>query len=174
MNRGGAPDRLRADLGQADVAHVTGLHELGDRADGLLDRHVRVEPRRPVDVDVVGAQALQRVRERRLDRRRPRVVSQPAPVRAALRAELHADQDVVALGAGERIADQHLVVPHPVEVARVEQVDARVEGGVDRGDALVAVGRPVQPGHAHAPEPERGDGRSGGAELRGWQHPCSP
>ena len=45
-----------ADLREADVAHVAGLHQLGDRADRLLDRHVRIEPRRAVDVDVVGAE----------------------------------------------------------------------------------------------------------------------
>ena len=58
-DRGGAADRLGADLGQADVADVAGLDQLGDRADGLLDRHVRVEPGGPVDVDVVGAEAAQ-------------------------------------------------------------------------------------------------------------------
>ena len=47
---------LGADLGEADVADVAGLDHLGDRADRLLDRHVRVEARRPVDVDVVGAE----------------------------------------------------------------------------------------------------------------------
>ena len=38
-----AADGLGADLGQADVADVAGLDQLGDRADGLLDRDGRVE-----------------------------------------------------------------------------------------------------------------------------------
>ena len=32
-----------ADLGQADVPDMPGLDQLGDGADGLLDRHVRVD-----------------------------------------------------------------------------------------------------------------------------------
>ena len=66
----GAADRLGADLRQPDVADVAGLDQLGDRADRLLDRHVRVEPRRAVDVDVVGAEPLQRVGEEVLHRGR--------------------------------------------------------------------------------------------------------
>ena len=61
MDGRGAADRLGADLRQPDVAHVAGLHHVGDRADGLLDRHVGIEPRRAVDVDVVDAEPLQRI-----------------------------------------------------------------------------------------------------------------
>ena len=41
------------------------------RAHGLLDRHLRVPQRRPVDVDVVGAQPAQRVRQPVLHRHQP-------------------------------------------------------------------------------------------------------
>ena len=58
-DRGGAADRRRADLGKPDMADIAGLDQIGDGADGLLDRHVRIEPRGPVDVDVIGPQALQ-------------------------------------------------------------------------------------------------------------------
>ena len=44
-------------------ADVAGLHQFGDGADGLLDRYVRIEPAGPVDVDVVGAEALERIGE---------------------------------------------------------------------------------------------------------------
>ena len=58
MRRGGAADRLGADLGEADVAHVARLDELGDRADGLLDRHVGIEASGTVDVDVLDSEAV--------------------------------------------------------------------------------------------------------------------
>ena len=61
VHRGRPADRLRTDLGQPDRPDVAGLDHVGDRTDGLLDRHVRVEPSGTVDVDVVGAEALQRV-----------------------------------------------------------------------------------------------------------------
>ena len=43
-----------------------------------------------------------------------------------------------------RPADEQLVVPHPVEVAGVEHVDAALEGRVDGGDALRLVAVAVQ------------------------------
>src|SRR5689334_17345419 len=55
----------------------------------------------------------------------------------------------------ERLPDEHLVVPHPVEVAGVEEVDPGVEGRVDRRDRLRPVGMAVEVRHAHAPEPQR-------------------
>jgi hypothetical protein len=56
-------------------------------------------------------------------------------------------------------------VAHAVEVAGVEQGDAGVERGVDGGNALAAIGRAVEIGHAHAAEAEGRDGGSGGAEA---------
>src|SRR5581483_592543 len=50
-------------------------------------------------------------------------------------------------------------------VAGVEQGHAGVERGVDRGDALLAIGCPVHAGHAHATEPDSRHGRAGGAQL---------
>ena len=54
---------------------IARLHHLADRSHGLLDRHVGVEPRGPVDVDVVRAQALKRVGQRCLDRLRSRCLA---------------------------------------------------------------------------------------------------
>ena len=68
VHRRGAADRLGADLGEADVADVAGLHQVGDRADGVLDRHRGIEARRAVDVDVVDAEARQAVGEEVLHR----------------------------------------------------------------------------------------------------------
>ena len=55
-------------------------------------------------------------------------------------------------------------MPHAVEVARVEQGDAGVERGVDGGDALDFVGRPVEVGHSHAAEANRRDGQTAAAK----------
>ncbi len=41
VDRVGAADRLRRRLGEAEVAHLALLDQLGHRADGLLDRHLR-------------------------------------------------------------------------------------------------------------------------------------
>ena len=55
----GAPDGLRSDLGEPDVPHIPGVDELADGADRLLDGHRGIQARRPIDVDVVGTEALQ-------------------------------------------------------------------------------------------------------------------
>ena len=91
MHGGGAADRFGAHLRQADMADIAGLHHVGDGADRLLDRHVRIEPRRPVDIDMVDAEPLQRIGEEVLHRRRPRVEAAPAAGGIAHRAELHAE-----------------------------------------------------------------------------------
>jgi hypothetical protein len=54
-----APDRLRAGLGQADVAHLAGLDELRHRSHGVLDRGLRVDAVLVVEVDVIDAEALE-------------------------------------------------------------------------------------------------------------------
>ena len=56
----GAADRLGAGLRQADVQHLALGHQLGERADGLLDRRVRVDAVLVVEVDAVGPEPLQR------------------------------------------------------------------------------------------------------------------
>jgi hypothetical protein len=42
-------------------AHVTRFYHVGDRADRVFDRHIRVQSRQAIDVDVVGAEALEAV-----------------------------------------------------------------------------------------------------------------
>ena len=163
----GAADRLDADLGEADVADVARLHHVGDRADGLLDRDRGIEARRTVDVDVVDAEARQAVGEEVLRRGGARVEAEVGAVGAAQGAELHAEQGPVAAGAGERLADEELVLAHRIEVARVDEVHAALERGVDRGDALRLVAAAVQAAgaHAHAAERDRKHLGARGAEL---------
>ena len=165
MRCGGAADGFGADLGQADVADVPGFHHVGDRTDGVLDRHVRIEAGGTVDVDVVQTKPLQGIGEKGLHGRGAGVVADPAAGRIAQGAELDADLGAIPGNALQGLADQHFVVAHAVEVAGVEQADAGVEGGVDRGDALRTFERAIHAGHAHAAEAEGGHVRTGGAEL---------
>ena len=53
MHRGGRSDGVRADFGQADIAHVACFNHLGDGANRRLDWHVGVKARGAIDVDVV-------------------------------------------------------------------------------------------------------------------------
>src|SRR5215204_153537 len=142
-----------------------GLHHVGHCADRLLDRHIRIEPRRAIDVDGLDAEPLQRIGDEILYRRRTAVIAGPILRGIAQRAEFYADLEIVAVAARERVTNQHLVVAHAVEIAGVEQGDAGVERGVDGGDALAAVGRAVEIRHAHAAEADRRDGWTCRAEF---------
>ena len=108
------------------MADVALLDEVGDGADRLLDRHVRVEARGAVDVDDVDAEALQRVGGEVLHRGGAAIDAEPRAVRAAQRAELHGDLHLVA-AARDGAADEQLVVAHAVEVAGVEERDAALD-----------------------------------------------
>ena len=75
-----AADGVRAGLGEAEGADLALGDQLADRADGLLDRGVRVDPVLVVQVDVVGAEPLQRALDGRADVGRPAVeIPGPAP-----------------------------------------------------------------------------------------------
>ena len=147
------------------MADLARRDELGHRADGLLDRRLRVDAVLVVEVDVVDAEAPQRVLAARLhvvgaavDAAHGRVVG------VADDAELRRQHDLVA-AVGDRPADELLVGVRPVDVGGVQQRHAELEGAVDRGDRLVVVAGAVELAHAHAAEAEGGDGGAVGAEL---------
>ena len=160
-----APDRLGGGFGEADVAHIAGLHHVGDGADGVLDRHLRVDARRLIEIDIIGAEPAQRIAEKILDRLRPRVVADDLAVGAAQRAAFDHDEGAIALAAFERVADQHFVVAHAVEIAGVDEGDAGLERRMDGGDGFGVFRRSVNARHAHAAESEGGDERAVTAEF---------
>ncbi len=123
--------------------------------------NVGIETRGTVDVDVVGAEALQRIGEEVFGRGRPCVHAGEFAGGTAQRAELHADLHLFARHILQGLAHQHFIVAHGVEIAGVEQRDAGIERRMDRGDAFAAVGGAIDLRHAHAAETKGGDGRTG-------------
>jgi hypothetical protein len=167
LQRGDGVDGVRATQGlrcrfaQADVTDLALLDELGQRADRLLDGDVGIDAMLVVEVDVVGAEALERSFDRAADvLRRPvltahgRHVARVGGVHAQV--ELRRD-DVLVAAALDRATDQQLVRQGAVDLRRVEEVDAEPESAMDRLDGLVLVSRAVESGHPHATEPDRGD-----------------
>ena len=144
-------------LRHADVAHVTRLHHLCDSANGILDRHRRIDARRLVQIHVVRTESLQRVCQKIFHRGRARVDADERAARRAHPAEFHADEIAVAWHPGQCFMEQQLVVPHAVKIPGVEQIDSRVQRRMDGGDGLLFVRRAVHPGHAHTAQPERRD-----------------
>ena len=117
-----------------------------------------------IDVDMVDAEPLQGIGEEALDGLGPRVNAQPAAGGIAQSAELHADQRLFALAASQRLADQHLVVAHAVEVAGIDEGYSGIERGMDGGDAFGSVRRAVDARHAHAAKTQGGNARAGRAQ----------
>ena len=135
---GGAPlQQVDVVVGEADVADLALGHQVGHRADRLLDRHVGVRVVQLEHVDPVRAEAGQAGLEVRPDRRRRPVVG-PGAVGAPDRAALGEDRDLVP-AAAHGLADDLLGATPSVERRGVDPRDAGVEGGPDRRHR----GRPV-------------------------------
>ena len=112
-------------VGEADVAHFALTYDILERLDGFLDWRDGVDLVHQVHVDVVGAKAgeaaihgLEDVtsRETGLDERRPHAI-----------ADLRRDHDFLALRS-DRLAENALGLAAGVDVCRVEEVDAGVDG----------------------------------------------
>ena len=143
-----AADRFRGRFRKPEVTHLARGDELRHRADRLLDRRQRVDAVLVVEVDVVGAETLERPLDRRAD-------GLGAAVRPAVaeRADELRRHDVVVPAALDRAADELLVGAAAVHLGRVEERDPELERPVDRGDRLRVVAAPAVEGrHAHAPE----------------------
>jgi hypothetical protein len=151
----------RAHLGQPDRSHIAGFHEVNHRTDRVLDRHRLIQARRAIDVDVIRAEPDQRIREEVLHRRGLCVNAAHAVVGAAQHAELDRELDLVA-AAGDRFADEELVVSRAVEVGSIKKCHAAFDRGVNDGDALRVVRLAVGAGHSHAAESDSRGYRVGG------------
>ena len=112
--------------------------EVGERADGLLDRGAGVDPVLVVEVDVVGAEPPQRSLDGGPDVGRAAVHHAGAAARVRDQAELGGDHDLVA-PTRDGAADELLAVEGAVDLCGVDVGDPEVEGAVDGADRLVVV-----------------------------------
>ena len=64
-------------------------------------------------------------------------------------SEFRGENDFVA-ASGNRAADELFIASEAVDIGGVEQGDAAIDGGMNRGDGFGFVRRAVEFGHAHA------------------------
>jgi hypothetical protein len=130
----------RAGLGQADVADLALGDQLGQRADGVLDRRVRVDAVLVVQVDVVGAQPAQRALDGGADVGGAAV--EPTPGGAAGVGD---EPNLVASTTWSRrplmARPTSSSLERPVDLGGVDVGDAEVERAVDGADRLGVVHR---------------------------------
>ena len=137
-------------LRQAEEPDLARLDELLHRADGLLDRDVRVHAVLVVQVDIVDVEPMKRASQASVDVVRRAVDAHPGAVRVPHIAELGRQ---LRLGAatGDGFPEELLVRVGAVHVSGVEQGDAQVEGTVDSVGRLSLIGLAVgAAAHAHA------------------------
>src|SRR5215210_4262380 len=146
----------RTRFGQAKVADLSLLDELGHGADRFLDRNRAIHPMLVVEIDVVDAESLERTIARLPNILRPAVHSEKAAVLPALVAELGGEYDLVAPPA-DSAAHQPLVGEGSVHVGRVEEVDLQIQRAMNGRDRLLVIRAAIELRHAHAAQTQSRD-----------------
>jgi len=151
----------------ADVQRLAGAHHVVQRQHHLLQRRVGIEPVDLVEVDVVGAQALQAVVDGVADAlARQTVVDAVAPGQAGLGG----DDDLVAARAVafDGAAQDFLAQAAGIGLGGVEQVEAMFERRAVVGLGVVlgqGPGHPVPGAVAGGAECQPRDAQAGGAQI---------
>jgi hypothetical protein len=132
-------EALAAPSGRAQVVHLADRDQLGDGGQRLLERHRRVVAVERQQIDVLGAQPLQR----RIDRPQDRVGTEAEGIRVL--AHLGRDHEMVALlRAAQPRADHHLAPTAGVVVGRADEIAADPDEEVDRLSGRGGVRRPSE------------------------------
>ena len=155
----GFGDLPRRGVRDAEVAHLAGPNEVVERGHRLLDGGVHVPDVQPVQVDVVGLQAPQRVLAG-VDQRLAARAAAVGIARIEVAAELGRDHQAIAAGgvAPDVVADDLLGVALGVEVGGVDEVAAEVDEAVDDLLGLLHAGAPAEVfAERHRPEAQRAD-----------------
>src|SRR5438552_3066670 len=132
-----ATNRLFAGLGETEEAHLPLAHELGHRADDVLDRHGAIHTMLIEQIDVVRLQAPQRTLHCLTNVRRPAIETDVRAV-LELEAELGRDYHGIPLSF-QRAAYQLLVRIRSVRLGGVEERHAKLDRAMDGGDGLLLV-----------------------------------
>src|SRR5215510_15505413 len=156
-------DSLRPGLAQPEITHLALLDEARHCADRVLDRHRWIDAVLIVEIDDIDAEPLEALIAR--DRHIVRApVGQAALAAGAHVAELGGDDRAIA-PVVDRTGDQLLVLAVAVNVGRVEEVDTKLDGRMDRANALLVVGGAIVACKAGASHADRGDLQPLSAQL---------
>lgn len=158
-----APSRR---IGNADIANLACCHEIIEHPHRFLDGRERVFEMLPVEVNIIGAQAAQRLLAGAHDRGAPR----PASIgiaRPYIAREFSGDYQPVAVvrTAGQRLADNRLDGTQRINVGGVDEIAASIDikikhsGGVLRcrpvATDIAKVSVPRHSGLTRSPERPR-------------------
>src|SRR5215210_2851364 len=151
----GAPDRLHACFGKAEVLNLAFLDQLLHRAGHVFDRHIRIDAVLIEEIDAVGLQALERGLGHLPDVLWPAVKARLCV--SGFEAELGGDHHLITEW-GEGFADELLVGERTVSFRGIEEGDAALDGRLDQSHPLLLVGsRTVAKAQSHAAQPDGRD-----------------
>ncbi len=148
------PNCLGMGFAQSERADLALFDQPRHGADGIFDRHGRIDAVLVIEVDHVHAQPLEARLARTDDEFRTAVRDLAAATRAQI-AELRRQHDF-GTAPLDRLANELFVVTEAVHVGRVEKRDAPVERLVNESNAGRVVARTVGAGKRHAAEADRG------------------
>ena len=171
MDGVGAPDRLRVGLGQAVGEDLPLFHQLRERSGGLLDGGRRIGAVLVVQVDAVRVQAPEGSLDGESDVLGAPVVAADAALEVAEHTELRGEHRLVA-DPLQRAPDELFVGVGAVDLGRVDERAAELDGAADRPDGfgVVLSGAGVERGHAHATQADDADVDARRAQCRLLQH----
>ncbi len=164
MHRVGPAEGVDAGLRQAEEAHLALLDQPFHGADGVLDRHRRIDPVLVVEIDGLDPEALQALLAGLHDVFGP-AVDPEAAIGGALVAELGGDHRLAAIAIRQGPLQQLLIGAQAVHVGGVQEVRAPIQRFAHRGDGFIFVESAVDRGHGHAAEPQGGNLQPLPAEL---------
>ena len=154
-------DLVRGEGRAAEVPDLARPHQIGQRAESLVDVRLGRGAVDLVQVDVVGAEPAQAV---------VALGDDPAPrvplgvgVLPHLPVHLGGEHDLVPLGPGQGLAHDLLGLAERVDVGGVDEIDPGVERGMDDPDGFVVIRGAPGPEH-HGPQAQGADLYAGPAE----------
>ena len=170
-----AADRSFTGFGEAEVADFSLAHEVGHRADHVLDGDRGIHAVLIEEVDVVRAQPAQRAFDSLADVCRPAVRSSDRARVIELEPELRCDDDALApsVQLSQCASKQLLVRVRSIRLGRIEKRASEFDGAMDGGDRLTGVTLfrgAVRMTHPHQAEADGGDGETLGAERSCGEH----
>src|SRR5207247_1991813 len=164
MDLGSAADGLGGGLGESQKTHLALGNQLAHGANGFFDGCLRVNAVLIVEVNNFHAQPFEAGVAAGANVFGPAIDANEAAGRVTDVAKFGGQHDLAA-PAAHGLADKDFVRPGAVNVSRVEEVHTQVEGAVNGGDGLGFVARPIKFRHAHATQPQGGDGQAACSKM---------
>src|ERR1700693_5531879 len=163
MHRVRAANRGLARLRQPEIANLAGLDQRRHRADHILDRNLAIDAMLVKQIDMRGLQTLERGLDDFANVLGTTVGTDDLAI-LDLKPELGGDHDRVA-ASFEGASEQLLVLQGARDLRGIVERAAELDRARNGRERLGVVGCAIGVTHAHAAQPQRGDGQTLAAQL---------